>query len=106
MRALGHHRLITARDLVLALGARLDALEALLDRPLDGAVVAELKMEEGDLLDAAPIAPLKRVGADEIQRAGNAPGAAIGEEQQNLVPNALADKIEEGAGKIRPAPLP
>jgi hypothetical protein len=50
-------RQVAALDLVLALGARLDARDAVLDREFDGAVVAQLEVKEGDLLAAPQLRP-------------------------------------------------
>jgi len=41
---------------VLALGAGLDAGDLFPDRVVDGLVVAELEMQEGDVFDAALVA--------------------------------------------------
>ena len=60
---------VAARQLVLALRAGLDALQAARDREVDGLVVADLEMQERMVLDAAPVAAVERVGADEVERA-------------------------------------
>ena len=49
MRRAGDHRLIAARQLVLALRAGLDRRQAMLDRPFDRLVIAQLEMEERHL---------------------------------------------------------
>ena len=54
MRRIGGDRQIAARELVLALGAGLDARELVLDRVFDGLVVAELEMQERVVLDRSP----------------------------------------------------
>ena len=46
---------IAARQLVLALRAGLDPRQTLLDREIDGLMVADLEMQEGVVLDAAPV---------------------------------------------------
>ena len=50
----GDHRLIAARDLMLALRPGLDRVEAMGDRPFDRAVIAELEMEERHFLERSP----------------------------------------------------
>ena len=50
MGRMGDHRPIAARDLVLALRAGLDALIAVADREFDRPIVADLEVEERDLL--------------------------------------------------------
>ena len=106
MGASGDHRLIAARDLVLALGPGLNASEAVIDRPFDRSIIAELEMEEGHLFGATPVAAVERVAANEVQRAGHRQAAAAGEKQQHLVAHPLGDEIEELPGEIGPSPLP
>ena len=66
MGRIGGLRQVAARELVLALGAGLDARELVRDRVLDGLIVAELEMQERVMLDRAPVAAVERVAADEI----------------------------------------
>src|SRR5690349_8784017 len=106
MGAAGDHRLIAARDLVLALGARLDTAQAVVDRPFDGLVIAELEVEKRHLLGAAPVTAIERLTANEVERSSDRHAAAAGEEQQDLVAHALANEVEELARQVRPAPLP
>ena len=54
---------VAALDLVLALRAGLDALQAVLDGEVDGAVVAELEMQERPVAAAAPVAAVQRLVA-------------------------------------------
>src|SRR5438270_7518975 len=105
MRAPGDDRLIAARDLVLALSAGLDAGEAVINRPLDRLVIAELEVEERHLLGAPPITAVERVFADEIERSGNRPAVAAGEEQQQVVAHPLSNQIEELPRQIGLAPF-
>src|SRR6266852_2541777 len=65
MRGMGGDRAVAARDLVGALRARLDHLQALLDRVLDRLIVADLEMQERPVLDRAPIAAIDRLAAEE-----------------------------------------
>ena len=71
MGRIGGVRQVAARELVLALGAGLDALEPVRDRIVDRLIVAELEMQERMMLDRAPVAAVERVRADEIDRAGD-----------------------------------
>ena len=72
VRAVGRHRLVAALQLVLPLRAGLDARQAVLDREVDGPVVAGLEVEEIELLPAAPDAAVERVVAQQVERAGDA----------------------------------
>src|SRR5882672_155298 len=54
MRREGRHRHVAALDLVIALRTRLDPLQAVRDRVVDGLVVAGLEMQEGVALQASP----------------------------------------------------
>src|SRR6202011_3026261 len=62
-------RKITARDLVLALGAGLDGFQAAPDRKVDRLVIADLEMQERVMFDSAPVAAEQRVGGNEIDGA-------------------------------------
>src|SRR5882672_11088180 len=59
----GRDRKIAALNLVVALGAGLDALQAVGDGVVDRLVVAGLEVQEGVALQAAPIAAVERVVA-------------------------------------------
>ena len=61
MGRIGRDRHIAARELVLALRAGLDALEAVRDRIVDGLVIANLEMQERMMLDRAPMAAIERI---------------------------------------------
>src|SRR5450759_4374554 len=61
MRGIGGHRHVAARQLVLALGAGLDARQSVGDRVFDGLIVAQLEMQERMVLDGAPVAPVDRI---------------------------------------------
>ena len=100
------HRLIAARDLVLALRAGLNRLQTMIDRPFDRLVIAELEMEERHVLGAAPIASVERVRTDEIECAGDRPPVAARQKQQQSVAHALADQVEEAARQVGLPPLP
>src|SRR5881398_43321 len=51
----GDYRLITPADLVLALGARLNGSQAVLDRPFDRPIITKLEVKERTLLGTAPV---------------------------------------------------
>ena len=67
---------VAAGELVLALRARLDPLEAAGDGKVDRLVVADLEMQEGVVLDAAPVAAVEPPVADEVDGAGDVAAAA------------------------------
>src|SRR6266566_6889493 len=66
VRGVGGLRKISARNLVLALRARLDAFQAAPDRKIDGLVVTNLEMQKRVMFDRAPVAAKQSIGADEI----------------------------------------
>ena len=72
-------RFIAARELVLALGSGLNRREPIANDPFDGAIIAELEMQERPVFDGSPIASVKCVAADEIERSGNRPATIQGE---------------------------
>ena len=102
---MGGHRQVAAGELVLALGAGLDASQFLRDRELDGLVVADLEMQERVVLDRAPVAAVERVRADEIDGAGDPAAGALRHDQDDAVGHALADQRIELAGEVGAAPF-
>ena len=90
---------------MLALRTGLDGSETLLDREIDGLVIADLEMQEGMVLDAAPVATVKPVRAHEVDRAGNAASIALGHDQQDVIGHAFADQREEVAVEVGLAPF-
>src|SRR5262245_5045570 len=92
VRGIGRDRQVAARDLVLALGAGLDAAKLVLDGVLDRLVIAQLEMQERMVLDRAPMAAEQRVGADEINGAGDEAAVALGHHQQDAVGHLFPDQ--------------
>src|SRR5579883_2523095 len=92
MRGIGGARLVAAGELVLALRAGLDDLEAMLDGVVDCLVVADLEMQERMMLDRAPVPAEQRVRADEIDRTRDPAVIAAGHHQQHVASHALADQ--------------
>src|SRR3954464_2581505 len=99
MRALRDHGFITPRYLVLALRTGLDGPEPVLDRPLDGLVIAKLEMKERDIFGRPPVAAVKDVWPNEIERAGDRQPAAAGKEHQDLIAHPFGGEIKELAGE-------
>ena len=92
MRGIGGDGQVAAGKLVLALGARLDAGEAMGDGIVDGLVIADFEMQHRVMLDRAPMAAIEGVGADEIDGARDPAAGALGHHQEDAVGHALADK--------------
>src|SRR3546814_7836940 len=67
----GRHGRIAARQLVLALGARLNSLQSPRDGKIDGLVIAEFEMQEGHVLHTAPITSIQGLGANHVERPGD-----------------------------------
>ena len=105
VRRVGRLRQIAALDLVPPLRAGLDALQPVLDRPVDRAVIAKLEMQERPVAAAAPVAAVQRLGCP--------PGSArpppacrlLGHHQHHAVAQPLAQQREERARQIGRAPL-
>src|SRR4051794_28729279 len=91
MRRIGRDRAITTRELMLALRAGFDTLQAVRDGVFDGLIVTNLKMQERMMLDRAPMAPVERLRTDEIDRARDPVSGAPGHDQQNAIRHALPD---------------
>ena len=86
---------VTPGDLVLALRARLDPRQAAADRQLDRLIVAELEVQEGNILQATPVAAVEAIVADQVERAGDPAAAATGHDQQHPVGHPLAEQRKE-----------
>src|SRR5579883_1348692 len=105
MRAVGRCRHVAALDLVLALRARLDALQAMRDGEVDRAVVASLEMQEGEIAQTSPVAAIKRIAAEEIERAGDVAAALACHHQHHALGKARAEEVEEAPRQIGRAPF-
>src|SRR5215208_6554350 len=98
-------RPVAAGELVVALRARLDARQAPRDREVDGAVVADLEVQERVVLDAAPVAAIKTRVADQVERARDGAAIAARHHEQDALREALAEKREELTVEIGAAPF-
>ena len=67
MQGMGGHGQIASGQFMRTLGAGFYPLQSLRDGEIDGLIIAQLKMQAGEILGAAPIAAKKRVLADKIQ---------------------------------------
>src|SRR5215467_6612578 len=104
VRRIGGVRQIAARELVLALGAGLDAGEPAVDRIFDRLIVANLEMQERMMLDRAPMAAEQRVVADKVDRPRDETTRALGHDQNRLLRHGLPDQREEFARQIGTPP--
>src|SRR3569833_391454 len=105
VRGVGGLREVAARDLVLALRAGFDDLEAVLDREVDRLIVADLEMQERVVLDRTPVAAEQRIAADEVDRACDPPALTLGHYEQHVLGHAVPDQRKEFAVQIGPAPF-
>ena len=85
MRRIGEGRTVAAGELVLALGAGLNAAQSARKREVDRLIVADLEMQKRPVLDRAPVAAIERVVANEIDRAGDLPPSAARHHQEHAV---------------------
>src|SRR5690606_22566175 len=77
----------------------------MLDRPVNGTVIAQLEMQKGVILDTAPITAVKRIRPDQIQRTGNRDAVTLGQNQQAIVAHGVMQDVEKRPGQIRPPPF-
>src|SRR5580692_996521 len=96
---------IAARELMLALRARLDAGELAANREFDRLIIADLEMQKWVILDAAPVAAVKREVADEIDRARHMAPGALSHDEEKPVAHFFRQKREEGTRQIGPSPF-
>src|SRR6266446_9271956 len=105
VRRVGGVRQIAARELMLALGAGLDAVEPVDDPIFDRLVITDLEMQERMMLDRAPMAAKQYAVADEVDRAGDEALAALCHDQEGLVRHGLPDQRKEFARQVGASPL-
>ena len=105
MGAVGDLGQVAAGDLVRALRAGLDAAEAALDGEFDGAVVAQLEMQEGVVLQTAPVAAEQRIAAHHVEGAGDGAPLARRQDQHDAFAERRAEPVEEIARQIGIAPF-
>ncbi len=105
MGRVGRDRQIAAGQLVLALGAGLDALELVLDGVFDGLIVAELEVQERVVLGRAPVASEQRVRAAKVDGARDEASGALGHHQHDVLRHPFADQRIELPREIGPAPF-
>src|SRR5579872_6450563 len=96
---------IAARELVLALGPRLDPPQAAGEREVDRLIIADLEMKERVVLDRPPVAAVERVVAEKIDRAGDIASRPARHDEERAVGEYRPDQIEEGAGEVGAAPF-
>jgi len=95
VRREGLGRQEAARHLVLALGAALEGLDALLDAEFERLVVGRLEMQAGYVFQLAPVAAVQRVGAVDHERSGNGAALTLGDHEQDILGHGPADAAEE-----------
>jgi hypothetical protein len=89
VRGVGRLRQIATLDFVPPLRAGFHALQAMLDRPIDRTVVAELEMQERPVAAAAPVAAVQRFVSGQVQRTRHRLAAALCQHQHDAVAQTL-----------------
>src|SRR5262249_27332992 len=92
VRRVGGVGQIAACELMLALGAGLDAGEPMSDRVFDRLVIADLEMQERMVLGRAPMTAEQRAVADEVDRPGDEAAPALRHDQDGLLRHGLPDE--------------
>src|SRR5206468_7407724 len=105
MRTPGRARQVAAAELVLALGAGLDAGEAARDREVDRLVVAGFEMQKGIIAAAPPVAAVERLRADQVERAADPLALARRHHQRYAIAHRRTQHVEEAAREIGIAPF-
>src|SRR3954464_7570525 len=100
------HRQKTAEQLVLALRAALEALEAAGDGEFDRLVVATFEVQERHMLERAPVAAVECLLVVEEQRAGDGTRFAFGDDHRYVVRQRCPETAEKrqvqiGVGAVR-----
>src|SRR3954466_2476501 len=99
------HRHQAAEQLVLALGAAFEHLDAAADRELDRLVIAAFEVQQRHVLDRAPIAAIQGSGVPEKQGRGNRPALAFGQHHRQIPGHTFAEaqkklQVEVGARAV------
>src|SRR5688572_17816287 len=95
------HRQQAAEDLVLALRAALEHLQAARDGVLDRLVIAAFEMQQRNVLERAPVASVQSLLVLYEERAGDRPAVALGDHEREVVRQRGADPQEEIEAQIR-----
>ena len=82
-------RLIAPRELVFALCAGLDSLEAAFDREINSLIITDLEMQERPVDDASPVSAVEGLRTDQVERAGNRSSTLIGNHEKAPVGHTL-----------------
>ena len=99
------HREEAAQELVLALGAGVEAGEPVPDAVLDQAVVADLEVQAAVLLGAAPVAAEEGIAAREAVGAGHVAPAAPREHEEDPIGERRRHRDEEREGQRGVSPF-
>src|ERR1043165_721906 len=95
VRRPGLRRLEAARHLVLALRARLEAPQTLLDTVLDSLVIARLEMQAVELRRCAPVAAVERVATAKEDRGRDRRALHLGELYDDRAGQRRRNRAEE-----------
>src|SRR5205085_12088859 len=72
---------------------------------LDRRVVADVEVQEADLLERPPIAPVENVAFAHVERAGDDVTPAARDDEAEALPPALAEELEESLVQVLAAPI-
>src|SRR5262245_44344232 len=89
-----------AEDLVLALRAAFEHLQAVRDRVFDRLVVAAFEMQQRHVLERAPVTSVEPVFVLDEERACDRPARALGDHQREVLRQRGADAQEEIQAEI------
>src|SRR6185369_743844 len=91
-----------AQPLELAARAGLEARQAGPDAVLDRRVVADVGVEEAELLVRAPVAAVEDTALLHVEGAGEDLAAAARDQEAEVLPKALAEELEEALRQVAP----
>src|SRR5258707_8948027 len=94
------------RDLVFTLGARLEALQLLLDAIFDALVVAGLEVQAVKIAARAPIAAVQGFATDEKYGHGDRFGTYSRDLQHQFIRHGAGDTLEKIEDQIGVATVP
>ena len=97
----GNDRLETANQLVLALGAGIEALQAMADGVLHALVETGFEVQPIKLRQATPVAPIQAVAADQAKGHGYGAAGLMGQHHADHLRHAFGQQAEKGTGQVR-----
>src|SRR5271170_855233 len=104
MHAVRQCRIEASQPFIFAARARLEACQSALDAMLDSRVVADVKVQELEILEASPVAAIQDAGFFEAKTSRHQLFALVGELEGDVALEVGAHQLEKLGREILAAP--